>query len=103
MVDANATGDIGEEEFKYYADTIKSRMDIVDKQSKDTKLAIYSHGRQGMLGDNNDPKPGMFEIKEGFKWKAWNKLKGMDKQEARNKFVSIVKPLLPADQHYKQQ
>ena len=96
MVDItdNSAPLVSEEEFKQYADTIKARTDIVDKLGKDDKLKLYSLGKQGMEGDNVAPKPGMLAIKEKYKWEAWNKLKGMDQQVARNQFTQYAKQLL---------
>ena len=73
---------------------MKARTDIVDKLGKDDKLKLYSLGRQGKVGDNTDPKPGMLAIKEKYKWEAHNKLKGMDQQVAKNNFVQFARQLL---------
>ena len=50
---------------------------LVDKQPTADKLRLYAFGRQGNFGDCNDPKPGMFAIKEKKKWEAWSAIKGM--------------------------
>ena len=96
MVDMadNSAPLVTEEEFKKYAETMKARTDIVDKLSKDEKLKLYSLGKQGMEGDNTAPKPGMLAIKEKYKWKSWEKIKGMDQQIARNQFTQYAKQLL---------
>ncbi len=96
MVDItdNSAPQVTEEEFKQYAETMKARTDVVDKLSKDEKLKLYSLGKQGMEGDNVAAKPGILAIKEKYKWKAWNKLKGMDKQIARNQFTQYAKQIL---------
>ncbi len=88
MVEAN------QEEFQKYVDTMKERTDIVDKLSKDEKLRLYSLGKQGQFGDNNEPKPGMLAIKEKYKWEAWNKLKGKDQNESKIEFMNYAKQLL---------
>ena len=85
---------VNHEEFLKYVATMKERTDIVDKLSKDEKLRLYSLGRQGKDGDNNDPKPGLLELKEKAKWKAWNKVKGKDQNEAKAEFLAIAKKLL---------
>ena len=90
----NSAPFVEEEDFKKYAATMKERTDIVDKLNKDQKLKLYSLGKQGMEGDNVAAKPGMFAIKEKFKWEAWNKLKGMDQQIARNQFTQYARQLL---------
>ena len=82
---------ITDEEFDRITDIVKTREDDIKKLGKDEKLAIYAHGKQGRFGDNNDPKPGMLDIKEKFKWEAWTDIKGMDKQVARQKFMEFAK------------
>ena len=36
----------------------------------------------------------MFAVKEKKKWDAWNKLKGMDMKEARDKFKELARAIL---------
>lgn len=55
---------------------MKERKDLLDKESKDYRLKLYSAGRQGKFGDNNEPKPGMFDVVGKMKWESWNKRKG---------------------------
>lgn len=95
-MDADAPA-VTEEEFKHYADAMKeySKTAEFGKLNKDQKLQVYSLGKQGQDGDNNTPKPGMLQIKEKYKWSAWDKLKGMDSQLARNQFVALAKGYLP--------
>ncbi len=64
---------------------------LVSKIGKNNMLQIYAHVRQGKDGDNTTPKPGMFAIKDKMKWTAWTKLKGMDKEAAKTKFVALLK------------
>jgi diazepam-binding inhibitor (GABA receptor modulating acyl-CoA-binding protein) len=67
---------------------------LVDKQSTDVKLKLYGLGKQGKFGDCNDPKPGMFSIKEKAKWEAWNALKGTDQLKAKQEFIALAKKVL---------
>ncbi len=36
----------------------------------------------------------MFDLKGRYKWDAWNKNKGMSKEEAQKKYIELVKSLL---------
>ncbi|CDW83384.1 acyl--binding protein [Stylonychia lemnae] len=76
---------------------MKARKDLVDKESKDDRLKLYSAGRQGKFGDNNDPKPGMFDIVGKLKWEAWNKRKGEDQEACKLEFVTRSKAILAKD------
>lgn len=45
------------------------------------------------MGDNNEPKPGMFDLKGKYKWEAWNKRKGTSKEDAQKEYVELVEKL----------
>lgn len=73
---------------------MKDKTDLVKKHPTDIRLSLYAHGKQGKFGDNKDPKPGMFNIKEKYKWEAWKNLEGMDQNAARKKFLELSKMIL---------
>jgi acyl-CoA-binding protein len=50
--------------------------------------------KQATEGDNETKKPGMFDIKEQFKWKTWSELKGISKDAAMQKYLDLVNKLL---------
>ena len=54
---------------------------------------MYALYKQGTIGDVNTPRPGMLDIKGKAKWDAWNKKKGMDQREAKEKYVVLVAQL----------
>ena len=97
MVEAQTAPDVTLEEFNHYADAMKeyAKTKEFGNLNKDQKLQVYSLGKQGQEGDNTTAKPGMLAIKEKYKWEAWNKLKGMDQQLAKNQFVALAKTYLP--------
>ena len=52
------------------------------------KLEIYALGQQAKHGDVNCKAPMMLRIRERAKWDAWNKLKGMPQEDARQNFLA---------------
>ena len=52
------------------------------------KLEIYALGQQSRYGDVNCKAPIMFRVRERAKWDAWNKLKGMPQDEAKQNFLA---------------
>ena len=83
-------------EFDLYVEQIKEggpSRPLVDKQSTDIRLKLYGLGRQGSLGDNNEPKPGMFALVEKKKWEAWMANKGMAQEEAKRQFLVLCKQI----------
>ena len=81
-----------DEEFeKYVAHVQEHREEVKKNHSREVGLSLYANGRQGKLGDNNDPKPGMFDIAGKIKYKAWMELKGTDRNQAKKKVLEIAK------------
>ena len=60
----------------------------------DTLLQLYSLFKQSTIGDNTAESPSFFDFKNSAKWNAWNKLKGMSKEQAQIKYVKLVRGLL---------
>ena len=57
-------------------------------------LQMYKYGEQGKFGDNPDPSPSYVNVIDKIKWDAWTSVAGMDKYEARKKFLSLCLPVL---------
>jgi diazepam-binding inhibitor (GABA receptor modulating acyl-CoA-binding protein) len=84
-------------EFETYAAYCKEggiHRPLVDDQSTDIRLKLYSLGKQGEFGDNKDPKPGMFAIIEKKKWEAWEGVKGLDQTVAKKEFIKLAKQII---------
>ncbi|CAI4539394.1 CBM_collapsed_G0024330.mRNA.1.CDS.1 [Saccharomyces cerevisiae] len=41
----------------------------------DELLELYALYRQATVGDNDKEKPGIFNMKDRYKWEAWENLK----------------------------
>ena len=61
------------------------------------KLKLYGLYKQATVGDCNTDKPGFLDFKGKAKWEAWNKVKGKDKEVAKQEYVEYVLTLLPED------
>jgi acyl-CoA-binding protein len=83
MADLNA-------EFEQAAVNVKQ---LSERPDNDTLLKLYALYKQGSEGDVNGPKPGFFDFVGTAKYEAWAKLKGTDQDEARRKYVALVKKL----------
>lgn len=55
---------------------------------------IYGLYKQATVGDNNTPKPTIFDLKGKYKWQAWEDLKGMSQEEAEQKYIELAEQLL---------
>lgn len=56
-------------------------------------LELYGLYKQATVGDINISKPWFTDPKGQYKWEAWNKRKGMSKQEAEEKYIALVATL----------
>lgn len=75
----------------------QAQLDVktLTKRPSDTQLLdLYAFFKQATDGDNTTSKPGMFDIKGQFKWNAWKDKAGLSKDEAKQKYVDLVKGLL---------
>ena len=66
----------------------------VETVSNENKLYLYAHYKQANNGNNNLSKPSIINIVETAKWKAWNEISGMEKEEAMKLYINKVKELL---------
>lgn len=86
---------MSEEEFNLAANYIQSHH---REFSKDNLLKFYGFYKQvtaGSLDEVKNPKPSLFRISERSKWFAWNALKDVSEQEAREKYVNLLTELKP--------
>jgi len=58
--------------------------------SNDQKLHFYSLYKQATIGDVNIERPGFFSFVERAKWDAWQGVKGMSAEEAKEKYIQVL-------------
>ncbi|TAF52360.1 MAG: acyl-CoA-binding protein [Sphingobacteriia bacterium] len=67
---------------------------LSEKPDNDTLLKLYALYKQGSEGDNTGEGPAnMFDFVAKFKHEAWEKLKGMSKEDAMQQYIDLVKAL----------
>jgi len=76
--------------FKQAADDAQS---LDERPDNDTLLKLYALYKQGTEGDVSGEKPGFFDFVGVAKYEAWEKLGGMDQDEAKEKYVELVESL----------
>ncbi|KAG7395894.1 hypothetical protein PHYBOEH_003058 [Phytophthora boehmeriae] len=59
------------------------------------KLRLYGLFKQATTGDCSASAPSAFRPVERAKWTSWNELRGLDRPEAKRRYVAMVKELLP--------
>lgn len=76
--------------FKQAADDVQN---LNERPDNDTLLKLYALYKQGSEGDVKGEKPGFFDFVGVAKYEAWEKLQGMDAEEAKRKYVDLVESL----------
>lgn len=66
---------------------------LTQRPSNNELLALYSLFKQATDGDVHGKRPGMFDFKGTAKFEAWEKLQGMNADDAMQKYVDIVEKL----------
>jgi acyl-CoA-binding protein len=83
MADLNA-------DFEQASNNVKQ---LSERPDNDTLLKLYALYKQGSEGDVNGPKPGFFDFVGTAKYEAWAKLKGTGADDAKKKYIALVKKL----------
>lgn len=66
---------------------------LPERPDNDTLLRLYALYKQGSEGDVSGAKPGFFDFVGTAKYEAWSKLKGTGSDDAKQKYVDLVKKL----------
>ena len=80
-----------DEKFTHSTEIIKN---LTERPTNEELLQLYGLFKQSKLGDNNNPKPGIFDYRQYKKWDAWNEYKGLNSNAAMlqyRKFVYSIK------------
>lgn len=64
-----------------------------ERPDNDTLLKLYALYKQGSDGDVTGPKPGFFDFVGTAKYEAWTQLRGMPREQARQKYIELVRQL----------
>lgn len=79
-----------ETRFKQAADDAQN---LDERPDNDTLLKLYALYKQGSEGDVSGEKPGFFDFVGVAKYEAWEKLQGMNADQARQKYIDLVESL----------
>ncbi len=66
---------------------------LPERPDNDTMLKLYSLYKQGANGDVTGDKPGFFDFVGVAKYEAWEKLKGTEPDEAKQRYIDLVESL----------
>ena len=66
---------------------------LSERPDNDMLLRLYALYKQGSEGDVKGDKPGFFDFVGTAKYEAWTKLKGTSPDDAKQKYIDLVKKL----------
>lgn len=66
---------------------------LAERPDNEVLLKLYALYKQGSEGDVSGEKPGFFDFVGAAKYEAWEKLRGMSKEDAMQKYVDMVESL----------
>jgi acyl-CoA-binding protein len=78
---------------KRFEQATKDVQALPDRPDNDTLLRLYALYKQGAEGDVSGDKPGFFDFVGTAKYEAWAKLKGTAQDDAKKKYIDLVKKL----------
>ena len=67
---------------------------LAERPDNHTMLRLYALYKQGSEGDVKGDKPGFFDFVGAAKYEAWEKLRGTSSDQAKKKYVDLVKKLV---------
>lgn len=76
--------------FEKAAGAVKS---LPERPENETLLQLYALYKQGSEGDAHGDKPGFFDFVGVAKHEAWEKLRGVSREEARSRYVQLARDL----------
>jgi len=77
-----------------FQEAAKSVNDLKTRPNDEELLSLYALYKQATVGDCNQSKPGMFQLKEKAKHEAWNSKKGMSQEQAKQEYIDTSKKLI---------
>jgi len=66
---------------------------LPERPDNNTMLQLYALYKQGSSGDVAGSKPGMFDFVGVAKYDAWERLKGLSADDAKNQYIDLVNKL----------
>jgi acyl-CoA-binding protein len=66
---------------------------LPERPDNDTMLQLYALYKQGSSGDVSGDKPGFFDFVATAKYEAWERVKGIAQDDAKQQYIDLVQKL----------
>jgi acyl-CoA-binding protein len=72
---------------------VKNSTSISERPDNATLLKLYALYKQATEGDNEAKKPSFTDMVGRAKWDAWEKLKDMSPDDAKQQYIDLIESL----------
>ncbi len=72
---------------------VANSKNLTERPDNATLLKLYGLYKQGTAGDNTEKKPGFGDMVGRAKWDAWNGLKGISEDDAKQQYIDLIESL----------
>ena len=72
---------------------VKNSTTLSERPDNATLLKLYASYKQATEGDNEAKKPSFTDVVGRAKWDAWEKLKDLSQDEARQQYIDLIEAL----------
>ena len=72
---------------------VKNSTTLSERPDNATLLKIYALYKQATEGDNEAKKPSFTDVVGRAKWDAWEKLKDLDQDGAKQQYIALIESL----------
>lgn len=76
-----------------FEEAVKNSTLLSERPDNVTLLKIYALYKQATEGDNEAKKPSFTDMVGRAKWDAWEKLKDMSSDEAKQQYIALINAL----------
>ena len=76
-----------------FDDAVANSKTLSERPDNATLLKIYALYKQATEGDNEAKKPSFTDMVGRAKWDAWEKLKDMSPDDAKQQYIDLIESL----------
>ncbi|MGN1056255.1 MAG: acyl-CoA-binding protein [Comamonas sp.] len=76
-----------------FDEAVKNSTTLSERPDNATLLKIYALYKQATEGDNEAKKPSFTDMVARAKWDAWEKLKDMSADDAKQQYIDLINSL----------
>ena len=76
-----------------FEEAVKNSTSLSERPDNGTLLKIYALYKQATEGDNEAKKPSFTDMVGRAKWDAWEKLKDMSPDDAKQQYIDLIESL----------